>query len=459
MLSLLNSSDIYTIISDPVHFFVFVNGYTPHEFQRTILSDESRKQLLRVGRQGGKTQVVASRSLWRAITRDKYKIIILSPTREQSSILYRKILDMVTNNPLLSIFIEGEPLKTQMFFKNGSSIRIVVANSTRGHTANEIIIDEAAYFPEDMFMAVTPLLAATYGNETLLSTPFGKQGKFYRASMPNSGYSTYHVPSTQIPHITQEFLDEERMNMTDNEFRQEHLAEFIEESDAFLPHRVIVASISDPPQLNEPDRSRSWKYYLGVDVARYGNDETTYVICRHTHEYEGIEVVYIRGEEKKPTTHTVGRITELFNVWRFEGIYVDETSLGGGVVDALRENRVPVTAVTFNEKCHTSGNPKDSNKEAMYKNLKWLMEKNADIRDWNVRNKDKAPQDILLKIPNNSKLVQQLSDLKYEYTSSGTLRVFHPEESKAHDDYPDALALSLYKFIERKRTHKKFYLA
>lgn len=451
-------SELLDYIKYPDLFFTLAMGYKPHWFQIQILYDKHKKQHIRASRQGGKTVAVAVRTVWRSLTWQNYKVIITSPTTEQSFILFKIIVDLIERNRWVRKFLMYEPTKTSIYFEGGGFIKIFAKTATRGNTADELIIDEAAYLSDDKYLGAIPILAATEGTETLLSTPFGKQGRFFRSSLFESGYSVYHIPANIVPHLSKEFLKSMEDSMTKNEYLQEFMAEFIEDSDNYLPHNIIRSSIGDIPQLNEPDKDATASHYLGVDVARYGNDETVYTISRQIRGYDKIEVVYVHSEEKRPTTHTIGMIKELHKLWRFQGIYVDETSLGGGVVDSLVEGKIPVTPVTFNEKCKISSNPGDSNKEAMYKNLKWLMEKNADIVDWNIKNKNMAPKELILAIPNNKRLIQQLSELKFKYSEGNTLMVFHPEDSKAHNDFTDSLCLCLYKFIERRKD-KGYYIA
>jgi hypothetical protein len=70
------------------------------------------------------------------------------------------------------------------------------------------------------------------------------------------------------------------------------------------------------------------------------------------------------------------------------------------------------------------------NKEEMYKSLKLLMEQKK------------------IKYPNHEKLIRQLSDLQYEFTENGHLKLHHPENG--HDDYPDSLVLAVAYAIRPK---------
>ncbi len=79
---------------------------------------------------------------------------------------------------------------------------------------------------------------------------------------------------------------------------------------------------------------------LGVDIARSGNDRTVFSF------FEGNAQVAFQSYFGKDLMRTAARIKELYD----EGwttIALDDTGIGGGVTDRLRELDVPVIAVNF----------------------------------------------------------------------------------------------------------------
>ncbi|CAK0754759.1 hypothetical protein CCP3SC1AL1_2110009 [Gammaproteobacteria bacterium] len=57
-----------------------------------------------------------------------------------------------------------------------------------------------------------------------------------------------------------------------------------------------------------------FEYDLGVDIARYGDDETVFTISKHNMRYDPVkwlEIVYIQNIKHKATTDIAGRIIEL----------------------------------------------------------------------------------------------------------------------------------------------------
>ena len=69
-----------------------------------------------------------------------------------------------------------------------------------------------------------------------------------------------------------------------------------------------------------------------------------------------------------------------------------------------------------------------------------------------VGDEDKYIEEPILILPKHKKLLNQLMDLRYEMLPNKTVKISHPEGSKYHDDYPDALALACLWFKDNEDT-------
>ncbi len=102
---------------------------------------------------------------------------------------------------------------------NGSLILPLPAHPghARGFSANLLIIDEATRVSDEVYSAITPLIAATRGHLWLLSTPRGKRGFFYRES--TARHAANHA--TALPWLRlsapAEFLAAEQSRKTSRE--------------------------------------------------------------------------------------------------------------------------------------------------------------------------------------------------------------------------------------------------
>jgi len=157
---------------------------------------------------------------------------------------------------------------------------------------------------------------------------------------------------------------------------------------------------------------RNFKYFLGVDFARMGQDSSVFTIVEVPNDGGVGDVIYIEETNHTRLTDSVGRVKFLHGIFRFERIYLDSTGLGSGPTDSLTEAGLPIEAVTFTIQ----------SKQDIFSNLKKLMEEKK------------------IRIPRLKKLVYQLLDLRYEFKSSGNMSIHHSE--RGHDDFCDSLALA-----------------
>jgi len=397
----------------------------PFKYQVEFLNSETKRISFRSGRQVGKTTICAMKAIHHALNRDKAVVVILSPTQRQSSLMFRKVR-AYTQHYMIKLEVTNES-QTMLGFQNGSEIHSLPGNNPdtiRGFSPTMLIIDEAAFVKDEVYVAAEPSLAATNGQLILVSTPFGKRGRFYQAFQEDV-FEKYHIKSVNSPLITEEFLEGMKGSKTELEYMQEFEGEFLEEQDTYFGRDLVLSGIAEIEDIKGPRDKKD--YFLGVDVARYGLDETVYMIAE-LDVHGNIQIIDIINTSKKPLTDVIGRVKELDKTWHFRAIYIDESGLGGGAVDSLVEKHTNIKNLD-----NQTGGVQFTldNKEKIYKNIKFLLEQGR------------------LKYPKHDKLILQLADLQYEFTEAGHLKLGHPDNG--HDDFPDALALAC------AGTLKKFY--
>ena len=91
------------------------------------------------------------------------------------------------------------------------------------------------------------------------------------------------------------------------------------------------------------------KRIMGVDVARFGEDETVFSIIE-SYNVSQWQQIWQDTWKNKSTMETVGRIVELTRTWDLDQIVIDDTGVGGGVTDRLSELRIPVVPFVGAEK-------------------------------------------------------------------------------------------------------------
>ena len=397
----------------PSVFAKHVLGVDVFEYQQDFLDSSSPRKAAICARQVGKTEMSAIEALHTATTNQGVTVLIVAPTQRQSSELFKRVRDHVSTGEIPPRDVERET-QTQIEFVNGSRIICLPAGTDganiRGYTADEVLVDEAAFVPDEVFTSVIlPMLATTDGTLALASTPFGKSGFLYEEAFLGRGgeWDVVRVESAESPLVDGDFVEEQRDTLTADEFRQEILGEFVESSEKYLPRDVVMPCVRDDDP-NERAALNAETTYLGVDVARAGEDRTVYVVMD-----EAGDVVRVENEDKSNITGVVGRIKSLDADYDFRQIRIDENAVGGGVVDFAEHDlggKVQPTPFT------------NESKQEMYQSLK------------------KSLEDGEVSLPDHGRLVHELTALEYDYTPTGKLKVSHP--TGGHDDHADALALT-----------------
>ncbi len=187
---------------------------------------------------------------------------------------------------------------------------------------------------------------------------------------------------------------------------------------AMSPERDYEVTLMDP-------------VVMGVDVARFGDDQSVIVI-RRGRDARGFKAIKLRNVD---TMTLAARVADEATQAGVDAIFVDGGGVGGGVVDRLRYLRMPVHEVQFGSKADRampsqSGNLMYANKRAEM----WGV-----MRDWLTG----------AMLPHDQELIADLTGVEYGYVmkeGQDAIQLEKKEDMKkrglASPDYADALALT-----------------
>lgn len=379
------------------------------EWQKKVV-ETTGNLVVRSGRQCGKSTAISIKAGQFAIQNPKKTILVIAAVERQAQLLFEKLLGYLMDGHAKEIKGgKDKPTKHKIKLKNGSVIHCLPTGLTgygiRGYTVDLLIADEAAFIPDEVWTAVTPMLAVTKGTKILLSTPFGKRGYFYECfNDPN--YTSFHVSSEGCKRIPKEFLDHEKERMTKLQYAQEYLGEFLDELMQFFPTKLIKDICTGKRVGKKQEKS----YFMGIDVARMGGDETTFEILDRT-DRKNIKQVESIVKKDMLTTQTARMTVHLEKAWGFKKIYIDDGGLGVGVFDQLMEEE------TTRRKTEPINNARRSldrdekrkkklMKEDLYSNLLRLMERGE------------------IELLDEEDLKMSLMSIQYEYTDDGRLKIW-----------------------------------
>ena len=434
-------SEFVEAVEKPSVFSEKFLGHKVFDYNKRYADCLERYICYRSGRQVGKTMTTAVKAIHFAFfapllldtITNECTILIVAPTQDQAKIMYERIRTLIAGSDFLGGFIvKNTQAELCVRWLNDQGVTRIATKATgetgssvRGYSPHVIIVDECSFIKEEILRALFPAGAATRARIWLTSTPFSKQGYFYKACQNSKTlngevidekamWTQFHVRSYDNPLIAQDpeyltFLEA----MTQEQYALEVEGEFLDIGNALIPHDLLMDSLASYKSKGSTRR------YMGVDPARTGRDETVYCILE-VDENDVASVIHWEFEGQSNVVDIAGRMDDLLKQFNVDLIYVDETGLGGGLVDLAHERSLPIRGQMFS--LHE--------KAEMYKNVRIVFEKHL------IRNI-------------GQKCVEQLSMMSREYTETGIMKI----KSEGKDDYADALALACLSISQGDQWH------
>lgn len=367
-------------------------------WQKKFLETKGDKVLC-CGRQIGKSKICSEDGGEYAATNDDKIVLMIAPVERQSFALFDKTLNyLIDNYPKMIKKGKDRPTKTRISLTNGTTIWCLPVGisgiGVRFLTVHRLYVDEAAYIPEEVWDAVTPMLLTTSGDTIVLSTPAGRGNEFANIVLnKDSAYDSFtrfHENSEDVVKNrvicdtwTQaqqdgalKLLGRARARMSTLRYAQEYEGQLLDELRQYFPTELIKKCMTLKRSTETPD---STKHFLGVDVARMGEDESVLLSLKlvNKHLYQtDMEIT-----TKTRLTETARRILNADTKHKYKKIYIDDGGLGGGVFDPLLEHpQTKRKVISINNASRSLDHDRDKGrkkkllKEDLYNNLLVLME-------------------------------------------------------------------------------------
>jgi len=368
------------------------DDFKPDPWQKQVLKHKGNVTL-RCGRQTGKTEIISRKvkQLAQDYNKISMNILIAAPSKAQSAHAFTMSCDLLQNehwhyvdqatdaweeeNPdkKLSLIVkkqleraygiyQREPTKSEIILKGkdigrkplqrwtkGSKIMSMPVGKTgvyaRCKTLDVLVGEEASYIPEPVWTALLPMLSVSektrgFGWQCLLATPFGKGGHFHESHF-DEDFLKIHVSSEDCPRISKDFLRKERARLTKTEYAQEYLAEFVESVNQFFSTELIRKCMTFMSWDYDKDYNRSRNYYLGSDIARFGQDDNAFVTAEMNTDTKKtakrLKIIDPHTTQRKSIPATARHHTALDEKYHYRKMFTDSAGVGGGCHDMLVE--------------------------------------------------------------------------------------------------------------------------
>lgn len=233
-------------------------------------------------------------------------------------------------------------------------------------------------------------------------------------------------------------VDSREVSLTDKDQMRKWIADYGDDSD-FVRVRIkgefprigqaefISLELVLEAQVREVVTHSHDPFIIGVDVARFGEDASV-IYFRKGRDARSIAPIVLRGVD---TMTLAGKVADAYLQYRADAVFVDGGGVGGGVVDRLRQLRVPVSDIQFGAKSDRINLEGDATAYANKRAEMW-----GALREW-LRGGA---------IPDDQRIREELVSPMYGFNVRDEIQLERKEDMRkrgaASPDIADALALT-----------------
>ncbi len=373
-----------------------------------ILKSDAMYYIICTPRQFGKSFMAIQLMLYYALNFANSKLMFTAPTHSQSSKVFKELLEGTKNTGVIERFNAAE---NSVIFINGSELyfkSVQLPDNLRGYSIDYMFCDEAALYKESVFSAVLrPMLTVRGKKCFLFSTPKGKNF-FYDLYIKGLDegeprYRSYKGSSKFNPYANREEIEDARKTLPPSLFRQEYLAEFVDDGGDVFSNIIPNSTISKWKEPNENEI-----YYAGIDLGRQ-DDFTVLTIMNQKGE-----VVYIYRKNRVDWSLIIKEMAIILKTYNPRYTLVECNGIGDVVFSMLKKEYYNISPwITSNQ-----------SKQDIIEDLIFAF------------------QDNLIKIPTKTlfeALHIELNDFTFSY-SRKTRKIFYGARN-GHDDTVMSIAI------------------
>lgn len=361
------------------------------------------------GRRFGKTTLIEDRLVAPAL--GGYPVAYFAPTYKMMQEVWRDV-----RRTLRPVTTKVSEQQHRLEFVGGGLLDLWSLDSpdvARGRKYKRAAIDEAAmirHLMEAWQAVIRPTLVDYEGDAWFGSTPKGRDA-FWQMwqwgqdpGLPE--WASWQLPTTDNPYIDPAEVEAMRATMPENIYRQEVLAEFMEDGNGVFRRVREAATLDAEFGRVDPDRPR--QTVMGCDWGR-----TIDFTCLVVMDVDTFEVVDFDRFNQIDWEFQRRRLAALYQKWGCTSILAERNSIGDPNIEALQRAGLPVQGFTTT----------NATKGTIIEALSLAIETRA------------------IAYPPIPQLIAELQAYEMERLPSGLARYNAPEGM--HDDCVIALALAL----------------
>lgn len=305
-----------------------------HSAQRQVWDDPTRFHVMACGRRFGKSRLGSLLCVDYAL-RGK-RAWWVAPSYPMASIGWRMLKRLAVQVPN----VEVREVDRVITMPTGGTIQVRSADnpdSLRGEGLDYLVMDECAFIKEDAWsQALRPALSDRMGRALFISTPKGRNWFWRLWALGQQGGDEWHswqFPTSSNPFIAASEIEAARAHLPERVFRQEYLAEFIDDAGGVF-RRVMEAATATPQERAVAGHS----YVMGVDWGKHQDFSALAVL-----DLETRELVCLDRFNQIDYTVQTNRLKALAERFRPVNIVAESNAMGDPLIEQLRRDGLPVT--------------------------------------------------------------------------------------------------------------------
>lgn len=311
----------------------------PHPKQLEILRHPAKRKVVVCGRRVGKTVMAAYASV-RAFLNGQ-RVLYAAPKLDQTDAYWKEVTASMAGAIDAGAVYKNETRRLISAPYGRSFIRAKTAhnaNTLRSDNADILILDEFSLMDPDTWSKVgAPMMLDTDGEAWFIFTPKRKNHAhrmYLRGVTDESGrWASWNFSSHENPYLSSDALAEITSDMTEADYKQEILAEFLDSEGAVF--RNIGACMNAPQ--SSPDEHAGHSIVAGVDWAKSGDYTAISVGCATCRQELALDrfnkIDYVFQRE---------RLKSLFRHWGVGHSLGESNSIGEPNLEMLQIEGVPI---------------------------------------------------------------------------------------------------------------------
>ena len=384
-----------------------VQLYTPHQSQMALHNCEARFRILSCGRRWGKTLGASNELSKNALEIADTLNWWVAPTYSQANIAFELMANALY--PILKKDPNYTKLRLDLINKSVIECRSAEKyNNLRGNGPDACVIDEARDIKKEAWYEVLrPAMADKQGWVIFISTPRGYDWFYdlFRSGQDplNREYASFTFPMSANPYIPQSEIDELRHTLPERTFRQEVLAEFLEDASNVFHgvDRCVDGTLEEP----KPGHT----YIIGWDPAKH--EDFSVMTCLNV-DTRHVDAFYRTNQIDY--TFQIHQLAELSYRYNQASVLMDSTGVGDPLLEMVRMRGIAVDGFLFT----------NVSKKELIERLVIAIEQRQ------------------VTFPGIDELLGELRSFEYTLTASRNVSYAAPQGQ--HDDAVISLALAYY---------------